>query len=85
MTAILSAYHLFCKKLARCGFEKQAQESATHFAYRVIAQRGDLEADIVPISLIYNQLRYAQTADSLLLSDFQHKIKQFQPSKYPSS
>ncbi|MDH5572925.1 MAG: DUF3488 and transglutaminase-like domain-containing protein, partial [Gammaproteobacteria bacterium] len=79
ITAITALYNQFCKKLAHCGFEKLPQESATDFANRVISQRNDLAAEIIPITRLYNLLRYASTKDAPELAGFRNKIKVFRP------
>ena len=77
---ILMLYELFCRKLARCGFEKQASETASAYAQRIITKRADLECDVVRINKLYNQLRYAHHAPKDLIGEFKALIQNFRPS-----
>jgi len=75
------AYARFCRKLARCGFTRQAEESAQNYALRIIKQRPDLQSSVDTISRLYNHLRYAKAPSPLLFLQFKKKIKCFHPQR----
>lgn len=54
-----SAYAVFCRKLARIGFERQPYEGPIDFARRVAGARADLAQDIMSITQTYTVIRYA--------------------------
>ena len=60
--AIARSYRAFCRKLAKSGFEKQLAEGPGDFVRRVIAERPELAARILPVNRLYIRLRYQSQA-----------------------
>ncbi len=60
--AIARSYRVFCRKLAKSGFEKQLAEGPADFVRRVIAERPELAGRIVPVNRLYIRLRYQTEA-----------------------
>jgi transglutaminase-like putative cysteine protease len=56
---ITGAYDLFCRKLAKIGFERRPSEGPVDFANRVSSVRGDLAIEIHEITETYTIMRYA--------------------------
>ncbi len=65
----LKLYRLFCKKMAKAGFEKKAGETVQNFCLRIQNKRPDLAEQIILISSVYTRLRYEKNAveDDMLL------------------
>jgi len=55
----VKAYRLFCRKLARLGFERQPCEGPDDYARRVISARNDLADEVTAITNTYTIIRYA--------------------------
>ncbi len=53
------AYAVFCRKLARAGFNRQPHEGPFDFARRVTGARTDLAHDVMAITQAYTVIRYA--------------------------
>ncbi len=54
-----NAYAVFCRKLARAGFERLAYEGPIDFANRVCGARADLAQEVRAITQTYTVIRYA--------------------------
>jgi transglutaminase-like putative cysteine protease len=65
----LMLYQLFCKKMAKVGFDKKAGETAQTFSLRIQNQRPDLAGKVINIAMIYTRLRYEKSSvgDDLIL------------------
>ena len=53
------AYAIFCRKLARIGFDRQPHEGPVDFARRVTDSRHDLATEVMAITQAYTVIRYA--------------------------
>lgn len=76
-------YARFCRKLARLGLERRANEGPADFARRTTAARPDLAQAIGEITQLYVGLRYGQASTEKLAKLRQH-IRQFHPRKPPA-
>jgi hypothetical protein len=66
----LKLYQLFCKKMAKAGFDKKAGETVQNFCLRIQYERPDLAEKVNEITAIYTRLRYEKKSkenDMLLL------------------
>lgn len=59
----LKLYQLFCKKMAKAGFEKKTGETVQSFSDRIQNQRPDLAEKVAEISQIYTRLRYQKSPE----------------------
>lgn len=82
LSPVNQAYAGFCRKMARCGFVRHAEESAQNYALRIIEQRPDLRSRVDTISRLYNHLRYAKTPSARLLLQFKKSIRHFHPRRH---
>lgn len=81
LNPVNQAYAQFCRKLARHGFIRQAEESAQNYARRIVQQRPDLQSKVETISRLYNHLRYANAPSHRLFLQFKKQINRFHPRK----
>ena len=72
-------YDQFCKKLARCGIRREANEGPRDFALRATEKRPDLEQAIDSISRLYISIRYRDQQE--LLAELEGHVKAFKPSR----
>jgi protein-glutamine gamma-glutamyltransferase len=72
-------YDRFCRKLARCGIQRQASEGPMDFASRAGRRRSDLIGQIDKITKLYIASRY-QDEKGLLLS-LRQQIRTFRPKR----
>ncbi len=83
--SIARLYQVFCQRLARIGFQREAYEGPRDFASRVSQQRHDLRQDIELITRFYLQLRYGRNPPEQLFSQFRNRIRLFKPRKIKRS
>lgn len=75
----LKAYQRYCRKLARRGLHRQANETATDFARRVKQQRPELSRQVDRITALYSQLRYAGRDSARQLARLRQCVNTFRP------
>jgi transglutaminase-like putative cysteine protease len=76
---VLRTYDHFCRKMARQGFHRSQDESASGFAARVSAQQPDWESHVQIITHLYNQLRYGRNPCRTAYKQFCREVGQFRP------
>ena len=72
-------YQRFCRKLARLGLHKSANEGAAHFAQRAVAAHPELAEPIHHITDLYNGIRYADDAGKHATAQLREAVKGFRP------
>lgn len=71
----LRLYFHFCRKLAKTGIRKQANEGAGDFAHRAIKQHPNLGPDILQITGLYHKIRYGRLSSTADLNDLERAIR----------
>jgi protein-glutamine gamma-glutamyltransferase len=75
--AALSAYRVFCAKLARAGIPRQAAEGPNDFAARLARVRPDIAAAAQTIIRLYVGLRYEKMNKIKYLKELRARVQQF--------
>ncbi|MBC7944875.1 MAG: DUF4129 domain-containing protein, partial [Burkholderiales bacterium] len=73
---VVSAYRMFCAKLAKSGFPRQPAEGPRDFAARVAEARPQHAAAVDAISRLYIDLRYGALAERAAAERFVRLVKQ---------
>lgn len=76
---VVSAYQLFCRKLARKGIVRNPAEGATDFAQRARKHDPGLDTSISHITSLYQRLRYAKHPPADGIKQLQAAVKRFRP------
>ena len=74
---VVSAYALFCRRLARIGLARAASEPPYAYARRVTRERSDLAAEVHAITRLYTQLRYGRRRRDV--AALQRQVQRFRP------
>lgn len=77
----LQIYHVFCKKLAKAGFNKNRGESALSFSLRVQQQHPDLAQKIAKIIYLFNKIRYGDHEVENEYIELKKAVKDFKLKK----
>ena len=78
---IYDQYNKFCKKLAKIGIVRSANEGPMAFAQRVASLRPDLAGMVGLISRLYINLRYKPIQYIHWRKKFAFLVKRFKPGK----
>ncbi|MFO1436657.1 MAG: DUF3488 and transglutaminase-like domain-containing protein [Gammaproteobacteria bacterium] len=76
---VLSAYRIFCRKLARRGVVRRFNEGPMDYAQRVSQALPTLIEPIARITELYVQLRYAPAKHSDTRAEFIRAVRRFKP------
>jgi transglutaminase-like putative cysteine protease len=73
----LQIYTRFCRKLAKKGLQRKAQEGAHDFAARAIASLPEKAESIKNITALYNRVRYGKNPDAAELQLLRRQVRSF--------
>ena len=67
-------YARFCKKMKKLGFTKQASETASDFAERILEQEPQLKVSVMKITTTYNSFHYGKYQTKAMLQTLADNI-----------